>query len=130
MKKSHKLSAAFLVVVVLLFAVGCSQETPALQINDVVSDPGAFEGPMTVVGVAYAYAQSDDAIVGVMDKKELQCTTPNCSKALLAVRVAGARPAIGDEVKISGSFSRESWGYLFRAEKLEVLAHHKLGGQG
>jgi hypothetical protein len=83
-----------------------------------------------VVGIAYGYAQSDATIVGIMDKKELQCTTPNCNKLLLPVKIAGTRPAIGDEVKISGSFSREPGGYLFRAEKMEVVANHKLGGQG
>lgn len=130
MKKLRKLFAAFVVVALLVVTVACNQETPVLQINDVVSDPGAFDGPMTVIGIAYAYAQTDRAIVGVMDKKELQCTTPNCSKVLLPVKVAGPVPAIGDEVRISGSFSREPWGYLFQAEKLEVLANHKLGGQG
>ncbi len=108
----------------------CQQETPALQVNDVVSDPGAFSGSLTLVGIVNAYAQSDPNILGVMDRKELQCTTPNCEKVLLAVKVSGPRPSIGDEVKVSGSFSREPWGYLLNADKVEVLAHHKPGGQG
>jgi len=119
---------ATLSLVVLISA--CQKESPALQINDVVSDPGAFSGSLTLVGIVSAYAQSDPGIVGVMDKKELQCTTPNCEKVLLAVKVAGTRPAIGDEVRVSGFFSREPWGYLLNADKLEVLAHHKPGGQG
>jgi hypothetical protein len=82
------------------------------------------------VGITYGYSQSDATIVGVMDKKELQCTTPNCNKVLLPVKITGTRPAIGDEVKISGSFTREPGGYLFHADKMEVLANHKLGGQG
>jgi hypothetical protein len=46
------------------------------------------------------------------------------------VKITGTRPAIGDEVKISGSFTREPGGYLFHADKMEVLANHKLGGKG
>jgi len=108
---------------------GCQSEAPAFQVNDVVSDPGAFNGSLSVVGIVNAYAQSDATLVGIMDKKELQCTTPGCSKILLAVRVEGTRPAIGDEVKVSGTFVRESWGYVLNAEKISVLANHNLGGQ-
>jgi hypothetical protein len=121
----------FIIAISLLaLSAGCKNETPAFQVNDLASDPAAFSGPLTVVGIAYGYSKSDATIVGIMDKKELQCTTPNCNKVLLPVKIAGTRPAIGDEVKISGSFSREPGGYLFRAEKMEVVANHKLGGQG
>jgi len=115
---------------VLALAAGCKNESPAFQVNDVASDPGAFKGSLTLVGVVNAYAQADATIMGVMDKKELQCTTPGCEKVLLPVKVTGQMPAIGAEVRLSGSFTRESWGYLFHAEKMDVLATHQLGGQG
>lgn len=114
----------------LALAVGCTQETTAFQINDVASDPAAFSGSLTVVGIAYGYSQADPTIVGLMDKKELQCTTPNCNKLLLPVKVQGPLPAIGEEVRISGSFTREPRGYLFHANEVKVLARHTLGGQG
>ncbi len=117
-------------VVFLSLAAGCKESTPAFQVNDVVSDPGAFSGAVTVVGITYGYSQADPAIVGIMDKKELQCTTPNCKKLLLPVKIEGPRPAIGDEVMISGSFTRAPGGYLFHAETVEILGNHPLGGQG
>lgn len=117
-------------IFLLALAAGCKNEVPAFQVNDVASDPGAFDGSLTVVGIVNAYAQSDATLVGVMDKKELQCTTPNCKKVLLPVKLKGPRPAIGDEVRISGTFSLETWGYVFHADKMEVLANHKQGGQG
>jgi hypothetical protein len=130
MRNSRNFFVFIAAIFLLALAAGCKNETPSFQINDVASDPGAFEGPLTVVGITYGYSQSDATIMGVMDKKELQCTTPNCNKVLLPVKITGARPAIGDEVRISGSFSREPGGYLFHAEKMEVLATHRLGGQG
>jgi hypothetical protein len=117
-------------LLLLTLAPGCKDETPTFQINDVVSDPAAFSGQLTVVGIIYGYSRTDATIVGVMDKKELQCTTPNCEKVLLPVKINGTRPAVGDEIMITGTFSREPEGYLFRAEQVEVLRNHKLGGQG
>ncbi|PLX85575.1 MAG: hypothetical protein C0617_03505 [Desulfuromonas sp.] len=125
------LSRTFVFCIVTLFVValaaGCKPEAPAFQVNDIISDPGAFSGSLAVVGIVYAYAQDDATLVGIMDKKELQCTTPNCKKVLLPVKVAGARPAIGDEVEAFGALAREPLGYLLRAERVQVLASHNLG---
>ena len=120
----------FLFIAVLSFVTllaGCSEEGLTYQVNDVVSDPGAYNGPLNVVGIVNAYAPNDPTLVGIMDKKELQCTTPNCKKVLLPVRYKGERPAIGAEVRVSGSIVG---GKLFQAETLDVLANHNLGGQG
>ena len=115
-------------VLAVLAITGCNTES-TFQVNDVVSDPGAFSGSLTIEGVVYAYAQDDEMILGVMDKKELQCTTPNCNKALLPVKVANPRPEIGDEVVISGSIVKKAWGYLMESSGVEVVAKHKLGGR-
>lgn len=133
MKKTVRVLCLVLSAALLLaFATACNNETGAgaLQINEVASDPGAFSGPVTLVGIAYGYSKSDATIVGVMDKKELQCTTPNCNKVLLPVKVLGPLPAIGDEIRITGTFSREPGGYLFHAQEVKVLDNHQLGGQG
>lgn len=106
---------------------GCAEEGFTYQVNDVASDPGAFSGKMTIVGIVNAYSPQDPTLVGIMDKKELQCTTPNCNKVLLPVRFNGERPKIGDEVKVSGTFIG---GKLFQAETLKIVATHNLGGQG
>ncbi len=106
----------------------CNQVTPVFNVNEVVSDPGAFSGSLAVVGITYAYSKENPDIIGIMDKKELQCTTPNCSKVLLPVKITGDRPSVGDEVKVSGSMVKESWGYLLQAEAVHVVTRHKLGG--
>lgn len=126
MKKSL-LNAVVLIFVLAMISLttGCREDV--FQVNDIVSDPGAFSEPLSLEGIVYKFAQGDSSIVGIMDKKELQCTTPNCNKALLAVRVPGPQLAIGDEVKVSGTIAKESWGYILKAEQVEVIAKHKLG---
>lgn len=113
------------IVAIISLMTGCKDEV--FQVNDVVSDPGAFSQPLSLEGIVYRFAQGDTSIVGVMDKKELQCTTPNCNKALLAVRVSGSQLAIGDEIKVSGTITKESWGYILKADQVEVITRHKLG---
>ncbi len=113
------------ILAIIGLMVGCKEQV--FQVSDIVSDPGAFSEPLTIEGVVYAYSKGDTSIVGVMDKKELQCKTPNCNKALLAVKAVGQQLAVGDEIKASGSITKESWGYLLKAEQVEVLTKHKLG---
>ncbi|PLX78584.1 MAG: hypothetical protein C0616_14195 [Desulfuromonas sp.] len=115
------------VLIFMSVAAGCKDQTSVFQVNDVVSDPGAFSKPLTLEGIVYAYSKGDASIVGVMDKKELQCTTPNCKKALLAVKSPGAELSVGDEIEASGSIIKESWGYVLKAEDVKVVARHKLG---
>ena len=110
---------------IVSLTAGCKDEV--FQVNDVVSDPGAFSKPLTLEGVVYAYAKGDTMIVGVMDKKELQCKTPNCNKALLAVKAPGKKLSVGDEIKASGSIVKESWGYVLKADAVEVVTRHKIG---
>ncbi|HKL49134.1 MAG TPA: hypothetical protein VJ882_05715 [Desulfuromonadales bacterium] len=130
MKNTRHFYVLLAAIVLLVMAVGCENDSQVLQVNDIASDPAAFSGSLTMVGIAYGYSRNDDTIVGVMDKKELQCTTPNCEKLLIPVKIKGDRPAIGEEIKITGSFTREPQGYLFHAEKIKVLGKHQLGGQG
>lgn len=110
-----------------LSVTGCETKNPPLGVGQVVSDPGAFSGSMDVIGIAYAYSSSDPNVLGVMDLGELQCANPGCTKALLPVRVADARPAIGDEVQVTGVMVREATGYLFKAESIRTLKKHDLG---
>jgi hypothetical protein len=115
-------------IALLTMTTGCNNDAGVYQINDVVSDPGAYSGPLTLEGVVYAFSKEDPSIVGVMDKKELQCTTPNCKKALLAMKVTDSRVSIGDEIKASGTIVKEPWGYILKPEQLQVVGNHKLGG--
>lgn len=107
--------------------VGCKEDIAVVQVNDIISDPGAFSKPLNLEGIVYSYAKGDTSIVGVMDKKELQCNSPNCNKNLIAVKVPGSQLAIGDEIKAFGSITKESWGYILKAEMVEVITRHKLG---
>ena len=112
----------------LVIMAGCKNDAPVYQVNDVVSDPGAYNGVLTLEGVVYTFAKQDPSIVGIMDKKELQCKTPNCKKTLLAMQVMDSKLAVGDEVKVSGSIVKESWGYLLKAKQVQIMINHKLGG--
>lgn len=103
-------------------------EATALHVNQVAADPGAFSGTITVTGITAAFAPNDPALFGVMDIKELQCTTPNCNKVLIPVRITGPVPALGDEVRISGTFINSPMGYVLTAEAVKVVRNHKLGG--
>lgn len=117
-----------LVLVGLALSVtGCEKKNPPLGVGQVVSDPGAFSGSMDVIGIAYAYSSSDPNVMGIMDLGELQCANPTCTKALLPVRLGGTRPAIGDEVQVTGSMVKEASGYLFKAETIQTLRRHNLG---
>lgn len=114
-------------VALALSVTGCEKNNPPLGVGQVVSDPGAFSGSMDVIGIAYAYSSSDPNVMGIMDLGELQCASPTCTKPLLPVRVSGPRPAVGDEVRVTGIMVKEASGYLFKAEAVQVLARHDLG---
>lgn len=113
----------------LTLVAGCKPEQPTLNVNDLAADPAAFTGTLTVTGIAAGFAPQDPTIFGLMDKKELQCQTPNCKKLLIPVRYQGKLPAMGDEIVLTGSFVQESGGYLLAAQELKVLRNHQLGGQ-
>ena len=107
---------------------GCN-ETKALNVNEVGSDPAAYTGTITIVGVTKGFAQADATVFGIMDLKEKQCNTPNCNMTMLPVRYQGSLPAIGDEVEVTGSFVQLQGGYLFAANEIKVVRHHQVGGR-
>ena len=47
---------------------------------------------------------------------------------LLPVQFTGRRPALGDEIVVSGAFQNLAGGLIFKADNMEVLASHELGG--
>jgi hypothetical protein len=104
-------------------------EAKALNVNEVGSDPAAYSGTITIVGVTKGFAESDATVFGIMDLKEKQCNTPNCNMTMLPVRYQGPLPAIGDEVQVTGSFVQIQGGYLFTANNVKVVRHHQVGGR-
>lgn len=109
-----------------LFVTGCEKNNPPLGVGQVVSDPGAFSGSMDVIGIAYAYSSSDPGVMGIMDLGELKCASPGCTKALLSVRLSDTRPAIGDEVRVTGVMVKDATGYMFKADAVQILARHNM----
>lgn len=114
--------------VAVAFAFFGQGDAKALNVNDVGSDPAAFTGSITVTGIMWAVSKQEPTIFGIVDKKELQCTSPNCNKLILPVRYQGKQPVVGDEIRVSGRFVAMERGYLFAAEKVKVVRHHKIGG--
>ena len=107
---------------------GCTKEAKALNVNEIGADPAAFTGTITVAGIMAGVAPTDPNVIGIMDLKELQCKSPGCNKIIIPVKCTGAKPALGDEIKVTGSFSKLPEGYLFTADKIKVVQSHKIGG--
>lgn len=106
---------------------GCKQAQP-LSVNEVSADPAAYTGTITVTGVTKGFSRTDPAVFGLMDIKEVQCTSPTCSMPVLPVHFQGKLPAVGDEVRVTGSFVQMQGGYLFSANDIKVVRHHQVGG--
>lgn len=128
MKKKIFIFAALLVGIVLAVVITSRGDGDILHVNQVGADPLAYNGTITVTGIMAGVSNNDPGIFGIYDIKELQCTTPNCNKLYVPVRYQGAMPKIGDEVRITGSFSKVQQGVVFTAEKLKVMRNHKIGG--
>lgn len=123
----NALVALFLAVAAILPLAGCDQ-TKAFNVNDVAADPAAYSGSITITGVMWGTSQIDPKVFGVVDLKELKCTTPGCNKIVIPIRHAGPIPVLGDEVRVTGAFKPEAGGYVFAAEKVKVVKNHKIGG--
>ena len=129
MSIAHRVRRAAIVLTLCVLGFACSSPAPLFHVNEIVSDPGSFSGPIAVRGVTFAHSESNPGIVGIMDVKELQCSTPGCAKSkLLPVSFPGGRPDIGTEIKATGSVVRETWGFVLKADSVEVLNRHNLGG--
>ena len=129
MKKNIIFAAVALAIgVAVAFVFAKQGQGNVLSVNQVSSDPAAFSGSITITGIMGGVSQMDPSIFGIMDKKELQCTTPNCNKVFIPIKYQGQQPVLGDEVKISGKFVNQAGGYLFLADQLKVLRNHKIGG--
>ena len=128
MKKYTLIIMAFVAGIALTFVVINQLGAAALSVNDVGTDPAAYTGTITITGIMAGVSRLDPAVIGIMDKKELQCTTPNCNKLYIPVKVQGGLPRIGDEVRVTGSFVNMPGGYLFMADKVKVVRNHRIGG--
>lgn len=128
MKKYLIIAGALLLGVAVAFAAVQLSGPKALGVKEVSSDPAAFSGTITVVGIMGGVSQQDTTVFGIMDVMELKCTTPNCNKVFLPVKYQGQMPVVGDEVRVTGRFVSMEGGYLFTADGVKVVRHHKIGG--
>lgn len=128
MKQKIFIVAALFVGIVLAVVITSQRDGDILHVNQVGADPLAYNGTITVTGIMAGVSNSDPGIFGIYDIKELQCTTANCNKLYVPVRHQGAMPKVGDEVRITGSFSKVPQGVVFTAEKVKVIRNHQIGG--
>jgi hypothetical protein len=129
MKKNHiYIVVALLIGAVIAFALVKQGEAKVLNVNDIGADPSAFTGQITFTGIMGGVSNQDPKVVGIMDLKELKCTTPGCNKIFIPVKCNNNIPAFGDEVKVTGSFMKDNRGYIFAAENIKVVKNHKIGG--
>lgn len=128
MKKYIYVLVAVVIGAAIAFAMVKPGEAKALNVNEIGSDPSAFTGTITFTGIMGGISKQDPNVVGIMDLKELQCTTPGCNKIYIPVKCASVVPVLGDEVKVTGNFIKEAKGYLFTADKITVVRNHKIGG--
>lgn len=128
MKQKIFIIAALLVGIALAVVITSQGDGDLLHVNQVGADPLAYSGTITVTGIMAGVSNSDPSIFGIYDIKELQCTTANCNKLYVPVRYQGAMPKVGDEVQVTGSFSKVAQGVVFTAEKLKVVRNHPVGG--
>ncbi len=97
---------------------------PPLNVNDLRGDPSAFKGKVKVIGVMAGVSRVDATVIGLMDRAELACKSPNCEKFYLPVRFAGPQPVVGDEVEVVGAIKADE--QVLVASALKVLRNHKL----
>ena len=128
MKKPAIIAVVAALAVAIVFVVVSMKDAKALNVVDVGSDPASYTGIITIAGIMGGISQQDPSIFGIMDVKELQCTTPGCNKLLIPVKYQGKLPVLGDEVKVTGSFVNLGGGLLFTAQDVKVLRNHKIGG--
>lgn len=128
MKKNIIIVVAILVGAALGFAMVKQSDAKLLQVNEIGTDPAAYTGTITFTGVMGGISQADRSVIGVMDLKELQCTSPNCNKIMIPVRCQAPQPALGDEIKVTGTFKTEPGGFMFVADSVKVVRNHKIGG--
>lgn len=132
--------SAIIGVSVLIFILtslhGCSksedqqvkEKTRILNVNDVVSDPGAFMGEVNITGVVAdksRYMVKDpDAMVLVDTREAKHCKQTGCASRILVVMYEGDHPKEWDEVNITGSFREGSSEFV--AKSVKILGHLSL----
>ena len=101
---------------------------PALGVDEVALDPGAYEGTIAIVGFTTNVYEDDTTLFGIKDLSELDCNAPDCDKPILPIRFQGTLPVLGDVVRVTGTFVQDGGKYYFNSEKVKVVENVKVGG--
>lgn len=128
MRLNHLIAPILGLTILLLAGCGSDPAKTALQVNDVAADPAAYSGTVTVSGITKGFSRADATVFGIMDLKEKQCNSPNCSMPMLPVKFAGQLPVLNAEVLATGRFVKGEGGYLFDASDVKVVRVHQIGG--
>lgn len=128
MKKYVFVAVAVVIGLAVAFGLAKQGDAKVLNVNDIGADPAAFTGTITVTGIMAGVSQHDKSVIGIMDIKELQCKSANCNKIFIPIKISGPLPIVGDEIRATGQFEKNSAGYLFAAQQVKVVKNHKIGG--
>lgn len=125
MNKYIYIAVAIIVGVAASFGLFKMREGKVLQVNQVGYSYKKHPGVITVAGIMVGTSDFDSSVFGIMDIAESKCKN-GCEKLFIPVMYKGKHPAVGDEVKVKGSFEQNGGGIVFKAEKMTVVGHHEL----
>lgn len=95
-----------------------------LSVNDIMADPVAYKGVITITGVVAGFSRQDPKLFAIIETAEAKlCKITGCARFYLPVRYEANMPKVWDEVNVTGGFVEG--GKLFVATKMEVLRHLK-----
>ena len=126
MQKFVYIFVALIVGVAAAFGISKLREEKVLQVNQIGYSHDKYSGTITVAGIMVGTSEFDRTVFGIMDVEELKCNTPECEKLFIPVMYNGKHPAVGDEVKLKGSFQKNKGGIVFKADTATVLRHHEV----
>lgn len=95
-----------------------------LSVNDIMADPAAYKGVITITGVVAGFSRQDPKLFAIIETAEAKlCKITGCARFYLPVKYEGNVPKVWDEVNVTGSFVEG--GRLFVATKVEILRQLK-----
>lgn len=120
--------AVILMMVVHGEAKGGTKEI-ALNVDDVVADPSAYQGTITVKGVVMS-TEAKQKLFGLIDMREYErCKVLTCSTKYLVVQFSGKLPKVEKKVMVTGQLKQveidtprgKMKGYRFFAKAVKVV---------
>ncbi|KWT76407.1 hypothetical protein [Candidatus Magnetominusculus xianensis] len=136
MKRYVFVLSAVMLIAAIVFTTQISGKTKTvkeggiLSVNDIASDPSAYNGVIIVTGVVADKSRfkiPENVFLMVETSEAKICKQTSCARFYLQVRYDGKIPQQWDEVNVTGSFVENA--RIFAANKVEVLRHLDFGGK-